>query len=369
MIFPASNAPGYPPDDITTHTAGSADQRKSPSLTRPSIDASIASSRSLSIRITMGCVSGSPSRQLNSSTIGPRAVIMMPQYRMPLYSAPSAFMPAITGRATCATSQSRIPASMIWSVEYAPMPPVLGPWSLSKTRLWSCVATSGATRSPSLITRNDSSSPSRNSSNTTRDPASPSILPLSISSAVRFPFGRRDHPALARRQSVGLNHDRSVEVGQRVLQLFLLGADGIMRRRNPVPLHEFFGEALARLQLCRCFGWPEDRASAALEFVNYAQCQGKFGADNGDIGIQPAGQLDNRIEALQIDGHALCVAANSAAAGSAVQLLDARRLPQLPRDCVFAATATEDEYLHRESFAKKYSSQSKRTMRKERVGL
>ena len=45
------------------------------------------------MRIMIGWVSGSPKRQLNSSTIGPSAVIMIPQYRMPLYSAPSARMP------------------------------------------------------------------------------------------------------------------------------------------------------------------------------------------------------------------------------------------------------------------------------------
>jgi len=48
-------------------------------LARPAIDASIASSRSLSMRMMIGCVSGSPKRQLNSSTIGPRAVIIRPQ--------------------------------------------------------------------------------------------------------------------------------------------------------------------------------------------------------------------------------------------------------------------------------------------------
>ncbi len=40
---------------------------------------------------------------------------MMPQYRMPLYSAPSARMPAMTGCAMWVTSQSRIWASTIWS--------------------------------------------------------------------------------------------------------------------------------------------------------------------------------------------------------------------------------------------------------------
>ena len=52
---PTSNLPGYPPDAITTQTEASFDQRKSPSLTRPSIEASSASSRSLSRRMRMGC--------------------------------------------------------------------------------------------------------------------------------------------------------------------------------------------------------------------------------------------------------------------------------------------------------------------------
>src|SRR5207249_1085673 len=97
IFLPTSNVPGYPPDDITTHTAASGDQRKSPSLTLPSIEASSASHKSLSSRMRIGCVSGSPKRQLNSNT------------------------------------------------------------------------------------RNESSSPCRHSSSTTRDPASPSIFPLSIS--------------------------------------------------------------------------------------------------------------------------------------------------------------------------------------------
>ena len=147
-------------------------------------------SRSLSIRMTIGCVSGSPKRALNSSTIGPRAVMIKPQYRMPRNSAPSSRMPATTGRAMWLTSQSRIWSSTSIGVEYAPMPPVFGPVSPSPTRLWSWAATSGVTRSPSLKTRNESSSPSRNSSSTTRPPASPTILPDSMSAATAIASSR-----------------------------------------------------------------------------------------------------------------------------------------------------------------------------------
>ena len=60
-----------------------------------------------------------------------------------------------------------------------------------------------------------------------------------------FVFGLRDHHALAGSQSVGLDDDRRVEERERRLQLFLLCADGIVRRRNAVALHEFLGETLA----------------------------------------------------------------------------------------------------------------------------
>jgi hypothetical protein len=53
------------------------------------------------------------------------------------------------------------------------------------------------------------SSPSRNSSITTRAPASPSLLPVSIMSTAAWASssGHRHHHALAGGQAVGLDHD------------------------------------------------------------------------------------------------------------------------------------------------------------------
>ena len=66
--------------------------------------------------------------------------------------------------------------------EYAPIPPVFGPWSPSKIRLWSCEVAIGRMLSPSIIQMKEASSPARNSSMTTREPASPNLLPASMSS-------------------------------------------------------------------------------------------------------------------------------------------------------------------------------------------
>src|SRR6185437_3151300 len=63
-----------------------------------------------------------------------------------------------------------------------PMPPVLGPASASPRRLWSCDDASGSTCAPSAITMKLASSPSRQSSTTTRAPALPTALPDSIAS-------------------------------------------------------------------------------------------------------------------------------------------------------------------------------------------
>ena len=138
------------------------------------------------MRIMMGCVSGSPKRQLNSSTMGPRAVIMMPQYRMPLYSAPSAFMPAITGRAMWVTSQSRI----------CGVDDLVGGVCSHAAGVRALVVVEDTLVVLRRHQRNHALAVAHHQEgqlfalekffqHDTRDPASPSILPLSISSAVR----------------------------------------------------------------------------------------------------------------------------------------------------------------------------------------
>ena len=53
------------------------------------------------------------------------------------------------------------------------MPPVFGPRSLSKIRLWSCADANGSARTPSQKRKKDTSGPDRHSSTTRRSPAAP----------------------------------------------------------------------------------------------------------------------------------------------------------------------------------------------------
>ena len=99
-----------------------------------------------------------------------------------MYGVPSAAMPLTAGRMTSRMIRAWTVGVTTGAGEYAPMPPVFGPWSPSPRRLWSCDDASASTWAPSAITMKLASSPSRKSSITTRAPASPTALPESIAS-------------------------------------------------------------------------------------------------------------------------------------------------------------------------------------------
>src|SRR5712675_1949129 len=69
-----------------------------------------------------------------------------------------------------------------------------------------------------------------------------------------FFFSLGDHNAFASGESIGFDDERSLEERQRRLHVVHVEADGIVRRRNIVPLHEFLSEALAALKLRSDFG-------------------------------------------------------------------------------------------------------------------
>src|SRR6266850_3601445 len=89
---------------------------------------------------------------------------------------PSCAMPWMAGWMISRITRAWIFGVTIGAGEYAPMPPVLGPSSPSRRRLWSWLVASGSALVPSLMTMKLASSPCRNSSTTTRAPASPRLF-------------------------------------------------------------------------------------------------------------------------------------------------------------------------------------------------
>src|ERR1700685_3260381 len=152
------------------------------------------------------------------------------------------------------------------------MPPVFSPVSPSPTRLWSWAATNGATRSPSLNTKNDSSSPTKHSSSTTRAPAPPHLAAQHFGRrAGRFFLARRHYYAFACGKAIRFHHHRRMQARQSVLH-FLHGiANRVSRCRNSMALHELFGEALARFELRRRLGRTKRGPTPQRELVHYSQ--------------------------------------------------------------------------------------------------
>ena len=132
------------------------------------------------------------------------------------------------------------------SGEYAPMPPVLGPSSLSTTRLKSWAGGRARTVVPSVTQKTETSGPSRNSSMTTRPPGLAKQAAAWVRASSRL-FG--DDHALAGGEPVVLDDVWRAEVVECVVDLLGRGADVGARRGDVGRGHDLLGERLAALQL------------------------------------------------------------------------------------------------------------------------
>ena len=134
------------------------------------------------------------------------------------------------------------------------MPPVFGPLSPSKARLWSCAVASGSACSPSHSAKKDASSPSMNSSITTSAPALAEFAAEHhVDGGERFLVSHGHDDALAGGQTVGLDDDRralSEHIGSRA---FAIGEMLIRRGRNMLGAAQRLGEALRAFQSARRF--------------------------------------------------------------------------------------------------------------------
>mmetsp|Transcript_1408 Transcript_1408/g.3233 ORF Transcript_1408/g.3233 Transcript_1408/m.3233 type:complete len:227 (-) Transcript_1408:2321-3001(-) len=109
-------------------------------------------------------------------TFGPVAVIIRPAKRQPMKGLPSARRPSMVGMRISFLICSIISGLTTGVGAKAPMPPVLGPRSPSKIRLWSWAGGSTAIRLPSQSAKMEHSGPNIRSSRTTSAPASPNFF-------------------------------------------------------------------------------------------------------------------------------------------------------------------------------------------------
>ena len=124
------------------------------------------------------------------------------------------------------------------------MPPVLGPVSPSPTGLWSWLDGMSSTSRPSQKARNEASSPTRQSSMTTRSPAEEKGLSdhHAFQGRLGLVQGLADHHALARGQTVGLDHHGRAALGQMGPGLAVVVEDREIRGGHPGLVHDGLGE-------------------------------------------------------------------------------------------------------------------------------
>ena len=121
-----------------------------------------------------------------------------------------------------------------------------------------------------------------------------------------FVKGLCDHDPFTRRQTIGLDHDRSampVDIGMRFLGP---RKTAIGRGRNGMACHEGFGKVFRTFQLCCCGARPEDPESAGSEGVYDASCQRPLGPDNRQCDPLSLNQFcegDDAIGRRTVDGY------------------------------------------------------------------
>src|SRR3546814_9562745 len=124
--------------------------------------------------------------------------------------------------------------------------------------------------------------------------------------------------------------------------------DGVVRGGDTVAGKEILGEGFASLQLRGGGGGAEDAQALGAEAVDDAGDQGPFRADDGE---RHAFVAREREQAVDVGGGDVGVAAfafgrGAGVAGGDEHFIDARRLRQLPRPCVFASAGADDEEFH-----------------------
>ncbi len=233
------------------------------------------------------------------------------------------------------------------------MPPVLGPLSPSPTRLWSWLVAIGSTFSPSTMTMKLASSPSRNSSMTTRAPASPKALPESMSRTASSASCRvmaTITPLPAARPSalttIGAPafQGMGAQVGQGRLDF---GEVLVVGSGDLVAGQEVLGEGLGAFQLGGGGGRAEDVQAARAEQVDHALHQRRFRADDGQLDVL-LGEVGQLLDGQHVDGHVFTLGFGGGAgvARGNEDLLDALVLRHFPGQGVLAAAAADDQYVH-----------------------
>jgi hypothetical protein len=156
-----------------------------------------------------------------------------------------------------------------------------------------------------------------------------------------------DHDALAGRQPVRLDDDRSVAAPLQDAPRFVRPRRHLERGgRDAVPHHELLGEHLARLDLGRGPGGAEELKPLRGELVGDAGGERRLGPDHGEIDAARARQRRDAADIGRIAGQAQGVPGDAGVPRQCHDLRDAGAPPQAPCEGVLARAASDHQDFH-----------------------
>ena len=103
-------------------------------------------------------------------------------------------------------------------------------------------------------------------------------------------------------------------------------------------------EALSELD--RLTARAEDPDAGMPELVGNAGDEGRFRTDHDEVGIECSGEVKEPLAILRVNGVALAEGGDAGVARGGVQLVEARRLAQLPRERMLASARANEEHFH-----------------------
>ena len=154
------------------------------------------------------------------------------------------------------------------------------------------------------------------------------------------------HHALARRQAIGLDHDRHAFLIDVSVRGCGIRKRFIFRGRNSMALHEGLGERLGTLQLGGGLGRTEHTQSVLAKLVHHASRQRRFRPHHRQRYFFCNCPRPQLIDIRDIDVLKSSVQHGARVTRRDVNRLHLGRLRQLPGQGMFTATAAYHEYVH-----------------------
>ena len=167
----------------------------------------------------------------------------------------------------------------------------------------------------------------------------------------RFGLGHRpgDHHAFSGGQSVVFQHcgqRTPLHIGQRP---GIVGECAESGCRDGIFSHQPFGELLRRLDARRSLRRTEDAQPRGPEAVDDTRRQRHFGTHDREADAPLRGKVTQAFHLGFTNGHALGLPGDARIPGCAVNFFNLRRTRQRVDNGVFAASAADNQYLHKQN--------------------